>query len=165
MPINAHELFHKLFITGVAQQSSYHKPTNMKQVDFLVRDTYIILSDVHFYAHHGLMPQERTVGANFTLQIRLRITPPTQAMQLDQLSDTVNYARVYELLKNEMRQASNLLEHIAYRISKAIYHEFPSVQGIELTIRKDNPPIGGDTGGASFEMNTTRKPTPTGGRR
>lgn len=128
----------------------------MEQGEFSIRDTYIILSDVRFYAYHGLLPQERVVGGNFTLQVRLKISPPTQAMQSDQLSDTVNYARVYDVLNREMEQASNLLEHVAYRISKAIYQKFPSVQGIELAIRKDNPPIGGDTHGASFEMNTTR---------
>lgn len=33
----------------------------------------IALRNLHFYAHHGVLPQEREVGAHFTLNLWLTV--------------------------------------------------------------------------------------------
>ena len=112
---------------------------------------YIYLRDVRFYAYHGVLPQEGRVGGWYTVNLRVACDL-SRAAETDDVNDTVSYAALYELLKREMAIRSNLLEHVAGRILKAIGQEFPQVKGIDLSITKDNPPMGADCQGAGIEV-------------
>ena len=76
---------------------------------------YVILKDVRFHAFHGVMPQETKVGADFLVNLRIGY-PLEKAMESDEVGDTLNYAEVYDLMKQEMKQPSKLLENVAGRI-------------------------------------------------
>ena len=112
---------------------------------------YISLHRVRFYARHGVVTQEQEVGGWFLVTIRVGY-PLAQAMQSDEVSDTLNYAELYALLKREMAQPSKLLEHVAQRIASAIETSYPLVTSVDLEITKENPPIGADCDGASVEI-------------
>ena len=116
-----------------------------------ITSSYIILRNVRFHAFHGVMPQERKVGADFLVNLRVGY-PLEQAMQSDEVSDTLNYAALYEVVKTEMMQPSNLLEHVAGRIADAIVKRFPQVTSIDLELTKQNPPMGADCDGAGVEI-------------
>ena len=73
-------------------------------------------------------------------------------MESDDVSDTVNYAELYELVKEEMAQPSNLLEHVAGRISRRIFQRFPQATAVDLRMTKLNPPMGADCQGAGVEL-------------
>lgn len=113
--------------------------------------SYIHLRNVRFYAFHGVQPQERMVGGDFLVDVRVGY-PLEAAIQSDEVEDTLNYATLYALVKREMEQPSNLLEHVAGRIATAIEQAFPQVQSIDLTLTKQNPPMGADCEGASVEI-------------
>ena len=113
--------------------------------------SYIHLRQVRFHAFHGVMPQERQVGADFVLDLKVEY-PLERAMQTDEVADTLNYAALYDLVAREMQQPSNLLEHVAGRIAEAIGQTFPQVTSIDLTLTKQNPPMGADCEGASVEI-------------
>ena len=112
---------------------------------------YIHLRQVRFHAFHGVMPQERQVGADFVLDLKVGY-PLERAMQSDDVADTLNYAALYDLVAREMQQPSNLLEHVAGRIAEAIGQTFPQVTFIDLTLTKQNPPMGADCEGAGVEI-------------
>lgn len=116
-----------------------------------ITSSYISLRNVRFYAFHGVMPQERRVGADFLVNLRVGY-PLEKAMQSDEVGDTLNYAALYEVVKTEMMQASHLLEHVAGRIVSAIEKQFPLVTSIDLELTKQNPPIGADCDGAGVEI-------------
>jgi dihydroneopterin aldolase len=97
------------------------------------------------------MPQERRVGGDFLVNLRVGY-PLEQAMQSDEVSDTLNYAALYEVVKTEMMQPSNLLEHVAGRIADAVVKRFPQVTSIDLDLTKQNPPMGADCDGAGVEI-------------
>ena len=101
-----------------------------------------------FYAYHGVLEQERRVGNTFVVDLMLT-APLEKAVQSDQLEDTINYAEVYELTKQEMNIPSQLLEHVAGRICRALRHHFPQIEQIEIRVSKLNPPFGGDVHSAS----------------
>ena len=101
-----------------------------------------------FYAYHGVLEQERRVGNTFVVDLTLT-APLEKAVQSDQLEDTSNYAEVYELTKQEMNIPSQLLEHVAGRICRALRHHFPQIEQIEIRVSKLNPPFGGDVHSAS----------------
>ena len=112
---------------------------------------YVFLQDARFHAFHGVMPQERQVGADFVLDLKVGY-PLERAMQSDEIADTLNYAALYDLVAREMQQPSKLLEHVAGRIVEAISQAFPQVTSIDLELTKQNPPMGADCEGASVEI-------------
>ena len=117
---------------------------------------YIHLRQVRFHAFHGVMPQERQVGADFLLDLRVGY-PLQQAMQSDEVADTLNYAVLYDIAAREMQQPSKLLEHVAGRIATAIGQAFPQVTSIDLELTKQNPPMGADCEGASVEIHLIKE--------
>lgn len=112
---------------------------------------YILLRDLRFHAFHGVLPQERLVGGNFVVDLRVGY-PLALAMTSDRVDDTLNYASLYALVEREMQQPSSLLEHVAGRIAQAIAKTFPEALSIDLTLTKQNPPMGADCKGAGVEM-------------
>lgn len=97
------------------------------------------------------MPQEKRVGADFLVNLRVGY-PLARAMASDEVSDTLNYAELYELVKREMGVPSRLLEHVAGRIVKTVSEAFPEVTSIDLSLTKLNPPMGADCDGAGVEI-------------
>lgn len=102
---------------------------------------YIELKEIAFHAYHGVLEQERMVGNTYTVQIKLFLDL-TKAMESDKIEDTVNYAKVYEVIKKEMEIPSSLLEHIAGRIIGSLKKEFPQIKVIDIRLAKKNPPMG-----------------------
>ncbi|MBR5600122.1 MAG: dihydroneopterin aldolase [Bacteroidaceae bacterium] len=119
-------------------------------------DYTIQLKGVHLYAHHGVMEQERTIGAWFTVDIELEISEYS-CLESDNIEGTVSYADVYEIISREMATPSRLLENVCYRISKAIYEAFGQVKGITMTLTKDTPPMGGDRLNAAVTIKSRRE--------
>ena len=120
------------------------------------KNSYIHLKDLRFYAFHGVLPQEKSVGAYFILNICVKVDVERAALT-DEISDTVSYADIYQIAKEEMQVTSELLEHVAGRICKRLYQEFSSVEAVDITIEKENAPIGtGAQGLAGITLHTIR---------
>ena len=121
----------------------------MKSEELRVKseESYVFLRNVRFHAFHGVLPQERLVGGDFLLTLRVGY-PLAKAMESDHVADTLNYATLFDLAKREMDIPSQLLEHVSGRIVKAITTAFPEVTSIDLELTKQNPPIGADSDGA-----------------
>ena len=115
----------------------------------------IELRDVHLFAHHGVMQQEREIGAWFTIDIKLEIDDCSCA-ESDLIDGTVSYADVYDILREEMQQPSDLLEHVCNRISKRLYESFTQIIAIRITLCKDTPPMGGDRLKAAVTLSSRR---------
>ena len=110
--------------------------------DFQMKSS-VRLNKMKFYAFHGVMEQEKKVGNIFVVDLELFLDL-SKASETDELSDTVNYAEIYEIVKNEIEMPSNLLEHIAGRILRKLKKEFPVIERIEICLAKERPPIAGE---------------------
>ena len=120
--------------------------------------TSIQLHNLEFYAYHGLLPQERVVGGHYRVDVEFSLTPPLRALTEDVIDDTVNYAEVYALIRQQMEQPVNLLEHLAHRITQGLYAQFPQIQAVKLSVTKVTPPISGIAcEGASFCLQSIRE--------
>ena len=108
-----------------------------------ISEMYIRLDGLKFYAFHGVLPQEASVGAEYTLNLRLK-TDFRKAAEQDALDGTINYASVFEAAREEMSIRSQLLEHVAYRIARRLFHDFAQLEEIRLELFKQNPPMGAD---------------------
>jgi dihydroneopterin aldolase len=51
-----------------------------------------------------------------------------------------------------MAVSSKLLEHVGGRIANRIKNEFPQITSIELTIDKENPPMGAECLAAGIDI-------------
>ena len=117
--------------------------------------SYIHLRGLRFHAFHGVMAQERMVGNDYEVDLRLRVNVE-RAMLSDDVADTVNYAEVYQLAKQVMGEPRNLVEHVAARIAQAILGKWSQVDEVNVCLTKRNPPMGADCEGAGVELCVTR---------
>ncbi|MCL2028024.1 MAG: dihydroneopterin aldolase [Bacteroidales bacterium] len=104
-----------------------------------------------FFAHHGCFETERVVGTSFNVNLAFDVDTG-KAEVSDDISDTVSYSDVYQVVKTEMQMPSNLLEHVAHRIANAVLQTFPQTSNVELEIQKLNPPLGGEIGYAGVKI-------------
>ncbi|MBD9056750.1 MAG: dihydroneopterin aldolase [Prevotella sp.] len=118
----------------------------------------IYLRNVRFHAFHGVLPQEGIVGNDYLVNLVLDYDF-SSAMKTDDLQGTLNYAEVYQKVREEMAVPSKLLEHVAGRIAHRLFSDFPEIQKLQLSITKVNPPMGGDSDGAGVEVVLTNDKT------
>jgi len=120
-----------------------------------ILSTTILLPQMHFHAHHGVLPQERLVGAQFTVSLEAQVRFD-EALQSDSLEGTVSYADIHQAVKEEMTTPSALLEHVAGRIARRLLHDFPLIQALKIELMKQNPPMGADIPSAGVRLEVTR---------
>lgn len=92
------------------------------------------------HAFHGVMPQERAVGNEFEIDVVV-VYPFEPAFDSDSVDDTLNYAEIVRIVKDEMARPSDLLEHVAGRIHASLLRAFPLISGGRIELRKLTPPI------------------------
>ncbi|BEH00589.1 dihydroneopterin aldolase [Bacteroides sedimenti] len=131
------------------------KTINKNKQKMKLNETYIFLSNVKFYARHGVGAQETLVGNTFIIDLRLKLNF-SQAAENDDLNHTVSYADVFKAVKAEMKIPSMLLEHVGARIVKRLFQDFPIVEAIDLKLAKQNPPMGADIDCAGVEFHCER---------
>lgn len=101
------------------------------------------LSGMEFHAFHGCLESEKKEGNLFVVDFKARYHLGAAARS-DSLEDAADYARIYEIVAREMAIPSDLLEHVAARIAKAIKEAFPNVfTRVRVSVAKRNPPVGG----------------------
>lgn len=118
----------------------------------------IYLRNVRFHAFHGVLPQEGIVGNDYLVNLVLDYDF-SSAMKTDDLQGTLNYAEVYQKVREEMVVSSKLLEYVAGRIAHRLFSDFPEIQKLQLSITKVNPPMGADSDGAGVEVVLTNDKT------
>lgn len=102
----------------------------------------IELDEMRFWAFHGCLEIEKKKGNLFLVDFKGELDL-ARASESDCLEDTVNYARIYDIVKAEMAVPSDLLEHVAGRIVRALAAEFQQFERFSIRISKHNPPVDG----------------------
>mgnify|MGYP003292994518 FL=1 len=102
----------------------------------------IELEGMEFKAYHGCLEREKVVGNDFVVDFRGEMDM-SAAAESDDLRDAVNYAEIYEVIKEEMAKPSDLLEHVTGRIVKALEEKFPQFISFSVRVSKKRPPVSG----------------------
>lgn len=113
--------------------------------------TKILFENLKIYAFHGALPEETIIGTYYILNIEIH-ADLWKAVGTDDLIDTVNYAEINEIIHQQMKIPSKLMEHVAGRILKNIKIQFPQVSFVKIKITKTNPPMKGEMDGVSVEI-------------
>ena len=123
-----------------------------------IAQSYIHIDDICLHARHGVLPQERLTGNDYSVSIKIGFDI-TRAACTDNVEDTLNYAEVYSVISQEMSQPSRLIEHVAGRIANRLMRQYAKISTIMLRITKLNPPMGADCAGAGVEIHVTSEKT------
>ncbi len=119
----------------------------------------IRLASMSFYGYHGVSASERETGRMFEVDCELEVDL-ADAGHSDRLTDTIDYTKVYEVIKESLEdKAFSLLEAIAGQLASKLLDNFP-VYSVTLRVRKLNPPIAGHI--KYIEVELTRSQGDTG---
>jgi len=116
----------------------------------------IRLHNAVFYAYHGALTDEQNLGGKFEIDLELHCDL-TAAKQTDNLNETVNYEKVYALMKKiVMGKKYYLIEALAHSIGTGIISGFSQVQKAIVRVRKPGAPIHGVVDTVEIEIETIR---------
>ncbi|MFZ5979674.1 MAG: dihydroneopterin aldolase [Candidatus Zixiibacteriota bacterium] len=102
----------------------------------------IRLVGMPFYGYHGVTAAEKEIGRVFEVDCELGVDLAS-AGHTDQLTDTIDYYQVYQVIKENVEgTAFSLLEALADRLAAIILDKFP-IYRVTLKVRKVNPPVSG----------------------
>ncbi|MDL1914090.1 MAG: dihydroneopterin aldolase [Bergeyella sp.] len=116
--------------------------------------TKIQLEDIKIHACHGVLKEENIIGAEYLICVEVT-ADFSEAIESDELKDTINYAEINAIIHQEMKIPSRLIEHVGGRILRKIKKEFPHAKRIKVKITKKSPPMKGEMKGASIEIEET----------
>ena len=72
----------------------------------------IDVTGIRVYGYHGCLEEEAVIGQEYVIDVKIRCDF-SKAILSDDLSHTVDYCTVYEIVKREMAIPSRLIEHVA----------------------------------------------------
>lgn len=115
----------------------------------------VFVKNIRLHAYHGVLQQERVIGNDYLVSVSVTCSLGN-AVKSDSVDDTINYAAVYELVKEEMAVPSNLVEHVAGRIAQRVLDRFSLADEVTVEVVKVNPPMGAACDGAGVELSLHR---------
>ena len=104
----------------------------------------IELRDLQFYSYHGLYEEEKKAGGEFVVDLWAKF--PAEDHALKSIDETVNYAALFRIVKDEMDQPRELLETIAQSIAEKVYAKYSVIKEVAIRIEKKKAPIIGLNG-------------------
>jgi dihydroneopterin aldolase len=116
----------------------------------------IFLNGMVFYGYHGATSQEKELGQSFIVDVELD-TDLTKPGESDDLKDTVDYSKVYRVVKEILEgPGRNLLENVAEGLARKLLGTFP-LDGVTVRVTKPHVPIKGAVlAGAAVEIHRRR---------
>ncbi len=99
----------------------------------------ITVEGIRVFAYHGHLPEEAKLGGHFIVNIWVT-ADTTKVEKSDDLSDTVDYVKIIEIVKQQMAIRSDMIEYPARRIVDAIL-PLQKVQKVKVEVQKIAPPI------------------------
>lgn len=104
-------------------------------------ETRLVLSNIEFYAYHGVLTEERRNGARYQVDCEVEYDA-TKAVVSDDLSDALNYEELLFRINEYMNgEPYDLIETLAYDIATAIVESFNQVNTATIRVRKLHVPL------------------------
>jgi dihydroneopterin aldolase len=103
----------------------------------------IRLHNAVFYAYHGILSDEQSLGGKFEVDVDLHADLTRGALS-DRLKQTVDYERVYDFIKQlVLGKKYNLIEALAETIADGLLKGFRQVEKVVVRVRKPGAPVKG----------------------
>lgn len=111
------------------------------------------LEGMIFHSKHGVFPEEEVLGARYEVDVFITTSILKSGIS-DQLADTIDYSKIYQLIKKRMQERYKLLESLAYQLAHEILSSDNRIQKVKIKISKLHPPLGGLCNATSIEYST-----------
>ena len=121
-----------------------------------VNTSIINLNGMRLYGFHGVTEEEQQVGSWFEINLSATVEISDKAFMDDDLSGTVNYAELSEIVATEFMENSKLIENLAYRISQKVLEHSQSIKQVSVKVMKIAPPIPMKIDSSSIEITVER---------
>ena len=111
----------------------------------------IEVNGIRLYAQHGCLEEEAIIGQEYVVYVVIE-ADLEEASRQDDLSKTIDYVEVYEIVKKEMAIRAKLIEAVGMRIAKSIKSQWKTIDGVTVEVIKLHPPIPGDVEEVSISV-------------
>lgn len=111
----------------------------------------ISVEGIQVYAYHGCLEEEGKIGGNYLVDVHME-TDFSEAALTDDLSKTIDYVDVYNIVRVEMAIRAKLIEHVGQRIIDRINKKFSTIKKCKVKIIKLNPPMNGNVDRVSVTL-------------
>ena len=106
-----------------------------------MQKTKIELKELVFFARHGLLVEEASLGQRFRLDIIAELEPDLD-LQEDSPSSTVNYVELFETVESTFtKKRFNMVEAAADAIASAVLERFDRVDSVTVKVKKPSVPV------------------------
>lgn len=103
----------------------------------------IRIKNATFYAYHGALEEEQTIGGVFEADLDI-YTDFSNAAAKDDLKLTINYDEVYKYINKIVHgKKYYLIETLATVIADGLLDKYKSISKIAVRVRKHHVPVGG----------------------
>jgi len=104
----------------------------------------ILLEGMLFHGYVGVNDFEKKDGQPFQIDLQL-FCDQLLAGDTDQLEQTIDYGRVFDLVAATVGQARfDLIERLAGQIAEDVLSAFKLVKAADVTVRKPKAPVSGN---------------------
>ncbi len=115
----------------------------------------ILLSEMAFYAHHGLTPEEQARGQVFIVDVTVEANLH-RAGHTDEIADSLDYRDLYARVKQVLTEERyRLLEAVAEAVAHRVL-EVDRVEAVTVRVRKPHVQLGGPLAYAAVEVTRRR---------
>jgi dihydroneopterin aldolase len=114
----------------------------------------ISLNKLLFVGYHGLYPEEKKLGNNYSVEVDIDFNPKQGV--IDQLDQTIDYVHVYAIVKKWMEIPTPLLETLVGKIADDILSSQALANKVFVKITKLHLPIPSFEGNVSVKIEKSR---------
>jgi dihydroneopterin aldolase len=101
----------------------------------------IEIKGIKSFGYHGVFESENIAGQDFFVDVFLELDL-TRASVSDDVTDTVNYSEITDLVVEEITgERVALIEKLAGRIAERIKSAYPQVAAVSITVHKPQAPV------------------------
>lgn len=103
--------------------------------------TKIELKNLVFFARHGVLEEEATLGQRFRLDVTVHLDP-TVDLSADSPEATINYVDLYAVVKEIFEgERFNLIESSADAIARSVLERFDRATEVTVKVKKPSVPV------------------------
>jgi dihydroneopterin aldolase len=105
---------------------------------------YVIrMKNCAFFATHGVLDEEETLGQRFYVDVELEVEPD-HPLEEDSIAGTVDYGVAFSVIEKIVTGKRRfLIEALALEVANALAERFPQIRRAGITVRKPNAPVRG----------------------
>lgn len=114
------------------------------------------LHRIELFGRHGVFEEERRLGQRWIVDLDLQIDLRTAGVS-DQLEHSINYAEIYNTVKQIVEEESyQLVEALTERIAAVLLAQYALIAEATVRVTKPNPPFDIHFQGVTIEMTRVR---------